>query len=176
MIQVFGEVDKTEKGKVKSTYPSWYYDTQKEELQDSIDHKERMIEQEIVPPSERMLAKERLGQEKERMKKIEMSKPKLTDLEVDEAAKIRKSLGAKIKEAMYTRSDMEKGVADAHEVARRWSIPCIKLDEKELPFAKSCDVTVSHDGKVTQIGAEKVWKIASKLIGEPSNTETLRKG
>ncbi len=173
--RIFGDVDKNKDGKVKSEYPSWYFTTHKEELEESIRHKENVLERDLVPASEKSTTRVRLKQEKERMDMIEAGQPKLSAKELDEIAKVIKSLGTKISTAMFSRSQMEKGVADAHEVARRWSVPCVELDAEEISFVKSCDVSVSNNGKVTQIGAEKAWKIGRRLIGEISNSEILRK-
>ena len=80
-----------------------------------------------------------------------------------------------IRDSMFSRKDMEKGLADAHEEARRMSQPCIELKDDLITFAKNCDVVVNNTGKVSRKGAEKMWKIASRLLGELSNTESLRK-
>ncbi len=175
MVEVFGQADKSKDGNIKSEYPSWYFTQQKDELEETIRHKKYMIENDLIPGSERGITRERLKQEETRLEQINMSQPKLSAAELDEVSKIRKSLGTKIADSMFRRSEMEKGVADAHEEARRMSTPVVKLDDKELGFAKVCDVAISNDGKVNRIAAEKVWKIASRLIEEPSNTEVLRK-
>ncbi len=179
--KVFGDVDKNKDGKIKSEYPAFYHISLKDQLQEDIEHKERMLEHDLVRDSEKPITKARLKQEKIRMDEIEEGQPKLSGKELDEISKMvgtnKKggTLGEKITSSMYSRSDGERGFADAHEVARRWSTPCLELDELEVPFVKSCDVLISNNRKVTQIGAEKAWKIGRRLIGETSNTEILRK-
>jgi hypothetical protein len=175
-MKIFGDVDRTRDGKPKSEYPSWYFNQQKDELEEGIAQKERALEQELVPVGEeRNRMKNKLLHEKKRMDDINESQPKPTEKELAELTKMRKELGGMIKDAMFTRSQMEKGLADAHDEARRMSTPCIELKDEQIPFAKGCDVPISHNGKVTRKGAEKMWKIASRLLGEQSNTETLRK-
>jgi hypothetical protein len=174
-MKIFGDVDKTKDGKVKSQYPAWYYETHIDELRESIRHKEYQLESDLIPLSEKGITRERLKQEKERLEEIEKSKAKFTATEKDDLSKIRKDLGQRIKDGMFTRSQMEKGLADAHEEARRLSEPVIEIKtEVEKELAKECEVKVI-DGKVSRKGAEKIWKIASKALGEMSNTEELRK-
>lgn len=182
-MKVFGDVDKTKEGKVKSEYPSWYYEQQKDELEESIRHKQSMLDQDLVPGTEKALMRSRLKQESDKLSQIEESKPRFTEKELDEIAKMVKTgtgnangtLSFKISEMMFKRSDEEKGIADAHEEARRISTPCIKLEPHEIEFVKACEVPISNDGKVTRGGAEKAWKIGRKIIGENSNTEILRR-
>jgi len=181
-FRFFGDVDRLQSGKVKSEYPSWYSQSHIEELEESIRHKEYQLDNDLIMGSEKGITKERLKKEKERLNAIEESRPRFSEQEISDIVKIvgngKKfgSLGEKICSAMPTRSEMEKGLADAHEVERRWNLPCLMLTADEIPFVRGCDVTVSNDGKVTQLGAEKAWKIGRKLIGESSNCEVMRKG
>jgi hypothetical protein len=84
-------------------------------------------------------------------------------------------MGMKISDAMFKRSEMERGVADAHEEARRMSEPVLKLEDKELIFVRACEGKIEANGKVSRTTAERCWKIISRLLGENSNTEVLRK-
>ena len=175
MAKIFGEVDRTKEGKIKSEMPSWYFDQQKEELEDGIKHKERMLEEELVPASERNVMKQSLKKEKEKLENINASRPQLKGPELDEVIKITKEIGSEIASSLFTHSDMEKGTADAHEEARRISTPVIKIaTDKQAEFAKECGITIK-DGKITRKDAEKMWKIGRRLQGEISNTEMLRK-
>jgi len=183
-MKIFGDVDKTKDGKTKSEYPSWYFEQQQDDLNESIRHKQMMLEKELVPYSEKGLMQNRLKQESQRLSEIEASKPRFTEKELDDIAKMVKSgsgnasgtLSQKIGESMFKRSDMERGTTDAHEEARRISKPCIALDEREIEFARACEVPIDPTGKVTRKGAEKMWKIGRRIIGELSNTEVLRRG
>lgn len=183
-MNLFGEVDKTKEGKIKSEYPSWYFDREhKDDLVESIRHNKDALERDTVPAERRGEFREQLKKQEDLLKKIDASEPHLSEAEIDDISKIvvkasgapSGTLGAKIADAMFKRSDMERGTTDAHEEARRISTPCIKLDEKEIEYAKACDVAISHDGKVTRKSAEKIWKILRRVIGENSNTELLRR-
>ena len=175
MKKLFGKIDRTEKDKIKSEYPSWYFPQHKDELQESIRHNESMLEMDLVPISEIGITKANLQKAKEKMKQIEESEPKFTDAEKDTMGKLRKGLGTKIGESMFRRSEMEKGIADAHEEARRISEPVIKVESKEeSELYESCGIDI-RDGKVTRGQAERAWKIISKGLEEISNTESLRR-
>ena len=175
--KVFGDVDRDEKGKISSQYPSWYHSTQIDELEESVRRKEYQLSNDLVPASEKNITRERLSQEKDRLNKIKASKPKISGMEEDEIKNMSNELGDKIKESMFTRSDMDKGLADAHEEARRMSEPCIEIkSENQAEFAKSCGIKIPSNGKISRNQAEKMWKIQKRILGDISNTEILRKG
>jgi hypothetical protein len=48
-ILIFGETDRTPSGKVKSEFPSWYFDQQKEDLKKEIADSERAIKTGAIP-------------------------------------------------------------------------------------------------------------------------------
>jgi len=174
-VRVFGEVDRNKENKVISDYPAWYFDGQHtEDLEESVASAKRQLESDLIPTSDRHYVQERVKVMEEKLGKIKASKPKLSAQETDELAKARKDFGTSIKDAMFTRSDMMKGIADPHEEARRISEPCIKVkSEAHAEFLKACGARIEGD-KVSRGDMEKAWKIASKLLGESSNTEGLR--
>jgi len=170
---VFGKVDRNRDGKVKSQYPSWYFPQQKDELEETIRYKKNQLKTGLVPESERPLMAESLSMDEKRLGEIEESVPRFSDQELDDLSKLRKSLGTKIGEAMFKRSEMERGLADAHSEAKRISEPCIKPDDREIAFIRACECRISTDGKISRSVAEKCWKIASRILDENSNTESL---
>ena len=175
MKKLFGKIDRTEKDKIKSEYPSWYFPQHKEELVESIRHNQSMLEMDLIPASEIPITKANLEKAKEKLEEIEESEPRFTDAEKDAMVKLRKGLGSKISDSMFRRSEMEKGIADAHEEARRISEPVMKVDsQEEADLYGSCGINI-RDGKVTRNDAERAWKIISRGLGEISNSESLRK-
>jgi hypothetical protein len=175
-MKFFGSVDKTKDGRLRSEMPAWYFQQHREELEESIRHKKYQLDHDLVPLTEKNLMKERLKQEEGRLNEIDASKPKITDIEKNVITKGRNDLGKKIKDSMFTRSEMERGVADAHEEARRMSDPIIKVDSKEeSELLSACEIEIK-DGKVSRDQASKAWKIGSRLLDESSNVEVLRKG
>lgn len=173
-VKIFSEVDLNEKGNVKSEYPAWYFDVFEDELREEVRRKEFQLERGLIPATEIGITREKLKMEKQRLHDIEEAHPKMSDQDKDDVNKIVKDLGADIKRTMFTYTDMMRGTADAHEEAKRMSEPIIELKGKVKEFAEKCNVPIQN-GKVSRTAAEKVWKIASKLIDETTDTETLRR-
>ena len=174
-FQIFGSVDLDVKGNVKSTYPSWYFTTMLDNLREEIQFSEYQIRDNFVPASEMHVTQERLRQKKDKLKELESAIPRINGKDKDTVARVRSELGEKIREKMYTREEMRKGLADAHQEARLMCEPCIELKGDALALAKKCNVTVGKGGRVTRTGAEKTWKIMSKILEESTNVESLRR-
>ena len=174
-IKIFGSVDRDSKGKITSEFPAWYFDQQKDELERGIAQDEMALDQEAIPYPAKAKFREKLAQRKERLGKINEETPKLKGSESDAIYKMRGELGESIGEAHFTRSQREKGLADAHEEVRRMTEPIIKVkSENQAQFIKECGINI-RDGKITRNEAEKVYKIASKMLGQPTDIEYLRR-
>ena len=173
-LRFYGEADLNRDGKIKSDYPSWYHRQHTEDLDEGIKQKERALGEDLIPDSEKPLMRSRLKQERELSEKISSSYAETKGFE-DTINKGSKELEANIKEFSYSRSQMDKGVADPHEEARRISEPIISVKSKEV--AELCEAAgiKPRDGKITRGEAEKIWKISRRAMGEMSNTESLRK-
>ncbi len=174
-LEVFGKVDRDEKGKVKSDYPAFCFPQHKEELEESIRYKQSQLDKGLIIKSEEGFAREALSKEKTRLKEIDNSITRYSQKEIDYLAVCRKSLGKKVQDLMPRQSQIERKLANAHEEANKISEPCLKLDPEEVDFIKACDQSITNDGKISRGQAEKCWKIASRIIGEPSNIEELRR-
>ncbi len=174
-LEIFGKVDRDEKGKVKSDYPALCFPQHKEELEESIRYKQNQLDQGLITKSEEGFARESLAKEKTRLKEIDNSMTHYSQKEIDYLVVCRKSLGKKIQELMPRQSHIDRGLANAHEEANKISEPCVKLDPEEIDFIKACDQSITNDGKVNRGQAEKCWKIASRIVGESSNVEELRR-
>lgn len=173
-FQIFGSLDLTEKGKVKSSYPSWYFDTLKEDLQRDVDRLETQIRLDQIPRTELQITRERLKQKQEKLLNLDNEAVALRGKQKDKVAKVYDELGQQISDKMFSRSDMKKGLADAKEEMNRMIEPCIEVRGDALKLAAACNVKVVK-GKVSRDGASKVWKILGKALGERSNVEALRK-
>lgn len=174
-VEFFGKVDRNKDGKIASEVPSWYLTQNKDELVRNIEYTEGALRREEIPQEEKPITIARLDQMKRKLGDINESHPKFEGNQQDAIAKVSDGLGKKIKDAMYSRSDMMRGVADAHEEARRMADPCIKLSGDEYVLAQKAGCRVSKDGMVSRTDAERTWKLARRALGENSNTETLRK-
>ena len=172
--QIFGSLDLNEKGKIRSTYPSWYFSHMADNLKDEVQHMEYQINNDLLPRSEVSITKDRLATKKQQLRELENAVPNIVGKDKDKVAKIRGELGEKIADSMFSREQMRRGLADAATEMKRKTEPCIKLPAEVRQFAEACNVKITK-GMATRDGAAKAWKIASRLLGEPSNTEVLRK-
>lgn len=177
-INFFSESDmvvgKDGKKRISSEYPIWYNRQMIDELKEDISMAEFEIKSGRIKDTQLTMARDRLKKLQERMDEVEKSQPKLEGKELDKIAKARKDLGKEIASKMYSRSDMKKGLADAHEEVRRMTDFSIPVTPDMVDVAKACNVT-PVDGRVNRTQAEKMWKITGRYLDESSNTESLRR-
>ena len=177
-VEFFGEADMTinrdtGQKKIGSEYPAYYFEQQCREISDGIARLEFDIDNAKIPDKGKPAAIAELKKLKAMKDKVDASRPKIKGYE-DEIRKARESLGEKIKETKYSRSDMLKGLADGHEEYRRQSEPIIELKGDEMLLAKKMNCRIVK-GKVTRNDADRIWKIISRSLGENSDTEVLRR-
>ena len=160
----FGQVDRNPKigkdGKVTndvaSAYPAYMHEKSMEELTNDIADRERRLEEGKVPPLETEFCKRRLKDEKRRLEDIKESIPKLTPQESQEIREELENLEAEIRTSNFTRSEMEKGIADPSLEANRMVYPCITIQNKDL--ARKCNVKVEGN-KTSRDDATRMAKI-----------------
>lgn len=170
-----GEAD----GIITSEYPAWMHDYQIEELKEEISSTERNIaryRKEGIFDSEQIFRQTKeLDRKRAKLKLINESKPVLRAKDLDLIARSYKNLGNEIRQGLFTKSEMHLGSADPHEEADRMTNPIIDVNKcLSVDLAESLNIKVEN-GKISRTGAEKAWKILGHLLGEPTNTETLRK-
>jgi hypothetical protein len=177
-VEFFGEADMTvnrdtgEK-KIGSEYPAYYFEQQCREINDGITRLGFDLENSQIPDKGKPAAVAELKKLKAMKDKIDNSRPQIEGHE-DELRKVRDTLGKKIAETKYKRSDMLKGLADGHEEYRRQSEPIIELRGDEMLLAKKMNCRIVN-GKVSRNDADRVWKIISRSLGENSDAEVLRR-
>ena len=180
-ITFFSEIDMNDKGKINTTFPSWYFDKVIEDKEESIRKMTYAIKNNHVPPDRLFQYQENLSKEKESLDKILEAKPKIGKYKDKIASVVGTndkdfgSLGGKIADAMFSRDQMMKGLADAHTEADRMVKPCIGLSPEETTIAKAANVRVELGNKVSRNAAEIIWKLGRKAIGESTDTEILRR-
>lgn len=172
-ISFFSETDMN-KGKISSEYPAHYFNTVLDDLREDIRREEWNLEQNIVPKDQLPIIRDRIKRLKAKLDKIEESRPKFSDIDANKLNKTMKELGKEISPKMFTRAQMQKGLADSHMEAKRMTEPSITVTPEIAEVARMCNVPISG-GKISRKGAEKCWKIIAKHFGEPSNTEYLRR-
>lgn len=172
-MEFFGEIDRNYKKEIKSQYPAWTQRVHIDKLQESIADIHRRLENHTVPSENIQQERINLARFTEQLERILASRPKPNIGERQKLQKIYRNLSEKITEALFTRSEMQLGLADAHEEARRMVQPLIQLDPEELELAESCNVKITKK-KVSRNDAAKMFKIIGHLIDEPTNIEVLR--
>jgi len=177
-ISFFSESDmvvtKDGQKRIASEMPIWYSRQMIDELSEDIRMAEFEIKSGRVKDTKLGEARERLNKLQKKMDEVSESMPKLDSATKDMLAKARKDLGKEIAAKMFTRSDMKKGLADAHEEVRRSEMPSIKLSPAMQEIARASNVTPVN-GMVSRDQASKMWKLTSRILDENSNTEVLRR-
>lgn len=170
----FGKADRNKfTNAVQSEYPGWMHSTHVEELEEGINHKRRMLEQDMVEMANKPYIKEELRNEEKRLDFILRDKPEIPENMKDKIAETYREIGIKIADTLFSRSEMAKGIASAHEEARRMVEACIVIENPQI--IRACNVTPTVDNRVTRNEASKVYKILGKYLGESTNVEYLRR-
>lgn len=181
-VKFFGRPDmyldkETGEWKVSSSYPAWYFDRHIGMLKEDYDMSERAISSpgtEEVSIPEHKAKMERI---KKRIKEIEESRPILNDRLKSICFNTYKKCKAAISDSLFSRSEMQKGLADAHEELRRQKEPIFSgfndRGEEGLLFKL---MNIQHvAGKYSRDQLVKAYKIIGRLLGEDTNIERLRK-
>lgn len=176
-VQFFSEADMATKDglkKIVSEYPAWYYTTMLDDLREDVRREEFTLESGVVPAERVPQIRDKVKRLKLKLEEIEKSVPKLSEVEEGKLLKVRKELGKEITSRMFTRSQMQKGLADSHTEARRMVERSISITPEVAEVAKSCNIN-PIDGKISRTEAEKMWKITGRYFGDVSNSESLRR-
>ncbi len=175
--QFFTEADiDPQTGKVKSEYPMWYNPRLIEEMEDEVTTREMALKTNQVPP----------GQEAEFQNNLERIKGQLITMQnmtkLDDARNDKASLGKAVTELAKTirafmpkQSMCDRGLVDPNQEYQKLTKFHIDIqNDNQADLAQACNVPIK-DGKITGEGANKMWKIGTKFLGEYANTETLRR-
>lgn len=172
-VMFFGKVDRNKKGTVSSEYPAWAMGTHIEELEESIHQKKTVLERKLYIPGEEMNIKATLDREEKRLSEIKESRPALETADENRVYKGYKEVGKKIADSLFSRDDMERGLANPHEEKNRMVKPCIEIDPE---LAVACNIPAERikDNKVSRNDAARIYKIIGSYFGENTNIEALR--
>ena len=175
MFDLFGEVDINPRTqRPASAFPSWYFTEQISELKEQIRHNSIVIDNGWIPATRLPQARVDLENMEKRLAQIKDSIPKVTEMELDAYAKLHREITDLLNPTYFTRSDMQKGIADAHEEARRMTESCIDVRGDVHTLCRACACKI-EDGKVSREELARVWKIIGKFLGLNTNTEILRR-
>lgn len=168
-ITFFGEVDRHPRtGAITSEYPSWFWPRQLMQLKDDLQQVNQALDLEL---GNKMELRAKAKELKAKIGSIEESNRKLTDVQQDKVKGYIAEFEPEIARMMPVRSKMRFGTADPHKENEMDETPCIKVD---AGLARDLGVRCEK-GKVTRQGAQKMWKILRRRLGEDSNVEILRK-
>ena len=178
-IQFFGACDRKGKlktGSIRSEYPVWYHPQRIRELEEEIDSYDRKVASGAIDKTPNYAEyKAEIDRKRVLLNEISADIPDLKGKELDRVAKAYETLGEQIKELMPTRTNMTKGLANAHEELRKDTTPCVNVDGF-VDLARECGVAIEAHGKtITRKQAMKAWKIMGRALGSNSNVEYLRR-
>lgn len=176
-MEFFGEPDIVN-GKIGSEMPAWYFEPNIRRVSDKVNELERSLADDNIHDKSRPAKRIELKKHKDRLQKIEASRPKVDDRKLDALSKIRKSLRSKIAETMPSQSQMMRGTANANEEMQRAMQPCIAIEGDEVLFAKKCGMRIHEkrgEALVSRNDATRLWKLAGRLLDEDTNIESIRK-
>ncbi len=180
-FQFFSEADMrrdptTGEMKVVSEYPMWYSPRFVQDMEDEVSIREAALTNGAVPPGHEAEYRESLARAKSQLKKMQ-------DMTmVEDARNDREALGRAAKEIGKTLASMmpkqslcDRKLVDANREYHNLNVPTVTVEnDLQADLARACNVPII-DGKVTGYGAQKMWKIATKYLGDYANVETLRK-
>jgi hypothetical protein len=172
----FGDIDREGNrpdGDIRNPLPAWYYDNHIKELEESIAKRERQIKLGALPPESVLMMKDEIRKDREILVGITNSKLKLTDVRRNRLWDLYKYLSGALSDLLPTRTDMMKGLVNPHEELAKMKEPCINI-EKYKGLMKAMNIKF-YKNKISRDDASRAWKIAGKYLGEPTNTETLRR-
>ena len=167
-------IDKQGKKQIASEFPSWYNAQMMDELQEDIRRDEHALKNGYVKEAQIPAVQERLKSYLKKLDEIEASQPNFKGEKKDRVVRVTEYLGEQIRDKMFTRSQMQKGIADSHEEAKRMITPSILVTPEVAELAAACNVK-PRDGKISRDEASKIWKISRRAIDESCDTEELRR-
>jgi len=172
-FQFFTEADFNQHGNVNSMFPAYTNLTLIEDLRNEISSAEIALSMQNISPDRRASVEKDLEIKKERLELIESGKPKVDETKLKS---IKKDIEGIIRDSMFSDSQMRKGLADAHEEARRMVEKRIPITSEVANLLSGCNVKINPDNKVvSRNDLVKGWKTIQKYFGENANVEQLRK-
>ena len=173
-FQFFTEVDFNQHNNVSGMFPAYTNLTLIEDLKNDIYGAEVALNGQNISPDRRVSLSKSQAEKKERLHIIEESRPKIDETKLKN---IKKDVEGLIKDSLFTTTQMQKGLADAHEEARRMVEKRIPISNEVANLLMGCNVKVDPDNKVvSRNDLVKGWKMIQKFYGENSNVEQLRRG
>jgi hypothetical protein len=172
-IQFFTEHDIDSNGHIKNAYPTYYNSKQRDDIEYEISMLEAGIKGGHYNSASEGIAREKLKKAKEALDKMNEVRP-LFEKEKDSIAALTRDAGQRISESMFSREEEKRGLTDAHELARRWTDPCIPVSDQIAEVATRHGMVVK-DKKMNQVDLTRLWQMGQEALGENRDAEYLRR-
>lgn len=172
----FGDGDRMKfganKGKISVAFPQWYFKQHIEEIKRQIEQKERQIKSGLLDATAMLIAKQQTEELRNKLSMILSGVPEINAKEKDYLSKFYKWSSAVLSDELFSRSEMQMGLADPRVILERESNKYINI-RNFIDIAKAANIKVAKD-KVNLKDIQIMWKIVGKILGEPTNTEWVR--
>jgi hypothetical protein len=160
--------------KIKNTYPTYFNRKQRDDLEEEIRKMEKGLANNYYQQGDIGKVRDTLAKARASLDKIQEYAP-VFEKQKDRIHEMNKDLEERIRPSMFTRSDMMKGLADAHEEARRMSEPIIELSPEMAGTALANGMNVHPGNRVSRDTAIRLWQFGRKALGEMTDAESLRR-
>ncbi len=184
MRSFFGDCDKNVKGEIVNTNPMWTKEKviadMKENIRD-IEHQESSGG--FIDPKARAKKMARKTKLEKTLKEISASDPrgKVKGKDIDAVSKAVNSFVEEVKNLNPTRYDEQQAMKGSSTInptlqGHNSKRPCIKLkNEKEIEFAKSCNMKIDEQGKVSGDDMTRgIWLLQRILRTQPDHQQLKR--
>lgn len=158
--------------------PSWYNPKNIRDMENKITEMEVALQTGQVPRGYEPEYRDTLSQLKENLKKIsDLTSIDDSTNDPDEIYKACQEAGKILKDAMPSRYEMDKGLADPQMEYDMMTRPQINIGDCPgvIELFKGCHMEIPNNGLVTREQVAKVFQIGMKKIGENPDLEYLRK-
>ncbi len=174
-VEFFGPLDRDKNGNISAEYPCWMNSLQIENMEDDVRLDEFFLKQSI-DPANKAQRQASLDDKRKKLREINQCMPILKGEVRAKAEQARTELADKVAEAYFNTSEMAKGGANTvMQEAKRMTEFMVGISPQTAAFAVKCNVPFTKDYKVMRPGAEKMYQIISRALGEDPDLEALRK-
>ncbi len=170
---------------IRAPYPAWYNRRKLEDMEAERSGLEGRLRADIgdfsgdlapIPgDSAKADVRSNLRHIEAKIDAVKSSKPKLSVPLEDRLIEIRKKMGDRIGESMFSKTAQWEGYPDPYKEATRMKSAVIPIDNDIIQWMQKCNQPFDGGTKMASRDALSVcWQIASEYFGEDTKTESLR--
>lgn len=171
-IEFFGDVDRNAQGEISSDMPAWWFDVHMEHLEEEVSKTKRQIKRGEIQPEAVPRKQQEIVAKEARIKGIKATVPKLNAKQRDMVADQYHKLQNEIARTMPTKRENLEGYTSPREELKRCQDFHISVDPN---LAKACNVETNIAGKVSGDGANRMYRMMGRVLGENENVERIRR-